>query len=232
VHVLSLLPFWEIKQMIRAFIFDFDGLIVDTEYPRYMGWKHIYEMVGCNLTPDDYAQCVGRRDGHFDFRSDLDSKAKTPIDWIKADQIRQELRLSLLAQEQELPGVRSLIEESLRIGLKIGIASSSPREWVHGQLRRISMLDLFYSIVTADDVLQPKPNPACYRKALEDLEVPADEAVAFEDSPVGCHAALNAGLGTVVVTNRITRSLEFPSNILRLESLAGMRAADIVTHFI
>jgi HAD superfamily hydrolase (TIGR01509 family) len=217
--------------MIRAFIFDFDGLILDTEYPRYMGWKHIYEIAGCNLTPDDYAQCVGRRDGHFDFRSDLDSKAQTSIDWMKADQIRQELRLSLLAQEQELPGVRSLIEESIRIGLKIGIASSSPREWVRGQLRRISMLDYFNCIVTADDVLKSKPDPACYRKALEDLEVLPDEAVAFEDSPVGCRAALNADIKTVVVTNRITRGFEFPPDILRLESLAEVKASGIMAHF-
>jgi putative hydrolase of the HAD superfamily len=187
-------------------------------------------MYGRDLTVDDYAQCVGRSDGQFDFRSDLESKAATPVDWIRADRVRQELRLSLLAQEQELPGVRALVEESMGMGLKTAIASSSPREWVYSQLRRISMLDFFECIVTADDVLKAKPDPACYRKALQDLDVLPDKAVALEDSPVGCRAALNAGIRTVVVTNRITRNLEFPSNILKLESLKGIGAAGIIAH--
>jgi putative hydrolase of the HAD superfamily len=217
--------------MIRAFIFDFDGLIVDTEYPRYMGWKHIYAQYGLCLTPDDYAQCVGRGDGHFNFRADLDAKAPVAVDWVAVDRERQDLRLSLLAQAYDLPGVRALVEEAIQTGIITAIASSSPREWVYQQLQRISMLDLFSCIVTADDVVKAKPAPDCYLKALACIGATNHEAVAFEDSPVGCRAALDAGIGVVVVTNRITRELAFPSHALQMESLAGVRVADITAHF-
>jgi putative hydrolase of the HAD superfamily len=152
--------------MVRAFIFDFDGLIIDTEYPRYMGWKHIYSKFGCDMTPDDYSRCVGRGDGQFDFRADLEGKANAAVDWVEADRERLELRLSLLAQEHDLPGVRALIREAARSGIITAIASSSPRAWVHEQLQRISMLDYFTCIITVDDVVRAKPDPACYLKAL------------------------------------------------------------------
>jgi HAD superfamily hydrolase (TIGR01509 family) len=217
--------------MIRAFIFDFDGLIVDTEHPRYMGWKHIYSKYGCNLTPDDYSQCVGRGDGHFDFRADLAARANRLIDWITADRERQELRLSLLDREVDLPGVRDLVEEAVQRGINTAIASSSPRQWVQEQLQRVSMLDLFECIITVDDVTRAKPDPACYRKALETVGAENHEAVAFEDSPAGCRAALGAGIRTVVVTNRMTRNLEFPAVTLNLQSLAGVHVCDILKYF-
>jgi HAD superfamily hydrolase (TIGR01509 family) len=217
--------------MIRAFLFDFDGLIMDTEYPRYMGWKHIYEMYGCDLTPDDYARCVGRSDVHFDFRADLAARANAPIDWREADRERQQVRLSILAEERDLPGVRDLVEEASRIGIMMAIASSSPREWVHEQLQRVSMFNFFACIITADDVIRSKPDPACYVKALANIAAASHEAVAFEDSPVGCSAALDAGLAVVVVTNRVTRHLAFPSQVLKLESLAGVRVDNIMSYF-
>ena len=105
-----------------------------------------------------------------------------------------------------LPGIEDRIADAQRLGLKLGVASSSPRAWVTGHLERLGLLRHFHAVCCRDDadVGALKPDPAVYVAALRALDVAPSEAIAFEDSPRGVEAATRAGVFTVAIPNDIT----------------------------
>lgn len=96
-------------------------------------------------------------------------------------------------------GVKDYLSAAKEMGLKIGLASSSNREWVEGFLTKLQIIDFFDTIKTGDEVEKVKPDPTLYINALEALNVKGSEAVAFEDSANGAKAAIAAGM----IRNRI-----------------------------
>src|SRR5260370_40757988 len=106
--------------------------------------------------------------------------------------------------------------------MKVGVASSSSRDWVHGHLERLGILDLFDCLCSRDDVEHVKPAPDLYLAVLACLGVNAYEAVALEDSPNGILSAQHAGLRCVAVPNPITADLDLSEARLELCSRAGV----------
>jgi HAD superfamily hydrolase (TIGR01509 family) len=213
--------------MIKALIFDFDGLIIDTEGPDYQAWQETYESFGCTLPLAEWAAEIGTY-GAFDPYDYLARQIGGPID-LAAVRARRRARFAeLIEQQAVLPGVESYIREARARGLRVGIASSSPRSWVVGHLLRFGFDRGFDSIKTADDVERVKPDPALYLAALDALGVQAHEALAFEDSPNGARAATRAGIYCVVVPNRLTQQLPFEAAYLRLASLAELPLAELL----
>jgi len=117
-----------------------------------------------------------------------------------------------------------------RRGLKLGVASSSPRDWVEGYLAQHGLADLFDCVKCSDDVPAVKPDPALYRAALDALGVASHAAVALEDSLNGLAAAKAAGLFCVVVPNRLMQGHHFAQADLRLDSLAHMPLDAVIDH--
>jgi HAD superfamily hydrolase (TIGR01509 family) len=116
--------------------------------------------------------------------------------------------------------VEQYLQDARRLGLKIGLASSSSCAWVTGHLRRLGLLDYFDCICARDDVRLTKPDPQLYTLAASRLEVDPGEAVAIEDSPNGILAAKRAGLHCLAVPNELTRQLSLDQADLCVESLA------------
>ena len=213
--------------MIKALIFDFDGLIIDTEGPDYQAWQETYKSFGCTLPLAEWAAEIGTY-GVFDPYDYLARQIGGPID-LAAVRARRRARFAELVEQQAvLPGVASHIREARARGLRVGIASSSPRSWVVGHLLRFGLDRDFDSIKTADDVERVKPDPALYLAALDALGVQAHEALAFEDSPNGARAATRAGICCVVVPNPLTQQLPFEAAYLRLTSLAELPLAELL----
>lgn len=215
--------------MIKALIFDFDGLILDTEWPDYLSWQRVYRKYGCELAVQDWGQIVGGdAESDFDPYVHLETLSGQTIDrdeiWIS----RRKEYLEDLDQQEVLPGVLSLLEDSERLGLRRAVASSSPENWVRGHLARLGLYQRFDAIKTADDVQQIKPNPELYLAALSALGVAADEAIVFEDSPNGVTAARAAGIFCVAVPNQVTAQLQLDHADLRLGSLAEMPLAELL----
>ncbi len=125
-------------------------------------------------------------------------------------------------------GVAEYIEAAQRLGLKVGLASSSDRAWVESFLCRFSLLDSFEVIKTKDDVANVKPDPELYLKAVQALGIEAHEALAFEDSANGAAAAKAAGLWCVIVPNPVTEGLAFGSVDGRLRSMTDRPLKDII----
>jgi HAD superfamily hydrolase (TIGR01509 family) len=207
---------------ICALVFDFDGLILDTESTDFESWQEVYRAHGCELRLEVWADCVGRPAGHFDPYEHLQRISSRPID---RDRIRRErsARLPELNLLQPiLPGVSEYLHAARDLGLKVGLASSSDRAWVHGHLGRLGLLSYFDAIKCVEDTGAHKPDPAPFLAVLDALTVPPDRAIAFEDSPHGIAAAKAARMLCVAVPNPVTRHLDLTRADYVLESLASL----------
>jgi HAD superfamily hydrolase (TIGR01509 family) len=215
--------------MIRALIFDFDGLILETEGPVYQSWSELYQEFGYELVFEDWATIIGTSEAEtFDPFDELESKLGRKLDRGTIVPERRQRELDLIAQQSVMPGVEEYIRDAQRLGFKLGIASSSSRQWVTGHLTRLSLVDHFEVIHTSDDVVRTKPDPALFNLVLESLRVHPRQAIVLEDSPNGVIAAKRAGIFTVAVPNGITRRLDLDHADLRLESLTDLSLGELI----
>jgi HAD superfamily hydrolase (TIGR01509 family) len=212
---------------MNGILFDFDGLIVDTEYPVYQAWAETYAAHGHELRLEAYTGCVGSDFAAFHPATELERLVGRPLDWPALDERRRARVGELLDGAEPLPGVPALLEEASRCGLRCAVASSSPREWVEPWLDRLGLREAFREVVTLDDVARPKPSPELFQLALRRLGLTPGEAVVLEDSRNGLLAALAARVPCVVVPNRVTAGLDFQGAHGRLGSLAGVRIEDL-----
>ena len=205
--------------MIKALVFDFDGLIVDTEMSSYQTWQEIYAEHDCQLPFSTWAICIGGSPQLFDPCEYLEQQIGRPV-------LREEIRLRrrqqhirMVEAQPVLPGVEDYILSAKRLGLKIGVASSSRHEWVDTHLTRLGLIDYFDSIKCFDDVKRRKPDPELYLAVLDALGVHGQQAIALEDSPNGVIAAQQAGIFCVAVPNPVTSQLSLLHADLCLSSL-------------
>ena len=206
--------------MIKAVIFDFDGLIIDSESPEFEAWQELFAEYGKELGPELWADLVGRPPTHFDLCGYFCKHIDPVLDVEKLRQDRRARVIALTIAQPILPGVEEYLRGAAALGLKIGMASSSSRDHVCGHLERLELLHYFHSVRCFEDTERHKPDPTPYLKVLEDLGVNADEAIALEDSPHGIAAAKAAGIFCVAVPNPITCRLPLGHADHRLTSLA------------
>lgn len=206
--------------MIRGLVFDFDGLMVDTESPAYESWQEIYREYGCELPLSRWAAVLGGSGREFDPCVYLQERIGQSLDCEAIGARRWQRKLELVATQPLLPGVAEYISAGRRLGLQLGVASSSSRKWVVGHLDRLGVSECFDAIICADDVTHVKPDPEIYQSALATLDLRPDEAIAIEDAPNGLLSAKRAGLFCVAVPNPLTGQLPLDHADLRLASLA------------
>ena len=206
--------------MIKALIFDFDGIIIDSESPELQVWQEVFAEHGRELGLDLWADLVGRPSNHFDLYSYFHQNVNPEAD-LAALRLERRARVIALTEAQPvLPGVCDYLRDASAIGLKIGLASSSSGGHVRGHLARLELLSYFHTTKCFEDTETHKPDPAPYRAVLDELGVAPHEAVAFEDSPNGITSAKAAGIFCVVVPNPVTRCLTLDHADHRMESLA------------
>ena len=216
--------------MIQALVFDFDGLIVDTEWPEFQAWQETCQRYGVELTVETWLPCVG---------TGATTQVFTPYEYLAAhcEQVldQREVRAycekrhkALIGAQPVLPGVKELIVEAKQRGLGLAVASSSPRSWVASHLGRLELLAYFDTLACGDEVARTKPYPDLYLTALEKIGVHPGQAIAFEDSLNGMHAAQNAGIFCVVIPNALTKYLDLNEANLQLTSLADITLDELV----
>jgi HAD superfamily hydrolase (TIGR01509 family) len=213
--------------MIHALIFDFDGLLVDTETPAFESWRTLYAEHGHELALDLWQGALGTRHG-FDALVHLTGLLDQPIDRAMILTRRLELKRALSAEQPLLPGARELLGQAHALGLPCAVASSSDRPWVEGWLRRHGVFAAFECVRTAEDVAMTKPAPDLFLSAAACLGVPPADCLVFEDSPNGILAARAAGMRCVAVPGAITRQLTLPPADLVLASLDALPLAEIL----
>lgn len=216
------------SRLIRAIVFDFDGLILDTEEPVYRSWVEVYREHGEELPFDRWVEIVGSTTIGFHPQHHLEERLGRPLAQEVLDR-RIGRRTELVLAQSLLPGVVQHIESAKAIGLKLGVASSSTRDWVRGHLERLGILDRFDCLRCRDDVASAKPEPDLYLAVIECMGVLAADAIAIEDSPNGVLAAKRAGLRCVAIPNSITALLDLGRADLVLDSLADVTLPELLS---
>ena len=207
---------------VAAIVFDFDGLILDTETAEYDSISRVFAQHGTALSLDLWRSFIGSTD-HPHWTEVLVEQVDHPIDLdaVRADRRRH--NRALLAELEVLPGIVDLLDAARAHCVPVAVASSSPRDWVEPQLERIGLVDRFRTICTRDDVSSGKPAPDLYELAVSRLGVDAAAAVAIEDSINGCVAAHAAGLAVVAVPSPFLVGLDFATANLVVGSASELR---------
>lgn len=215
---------------LRGLLFDFDGLIVDTESPSYESWNEIYQEHGQELNLEQWADVISNHDSAFDALENLRLLVGDADFDAAAVAARRNTRKDEITDLTELlPGIRRYVDDASRMGLKLGIASGSSRKWVTGHLARLGIDQHWDCIRCRDDVQRSKPDPETYMALLECLGVSAEEAIALEDSPNGIASAKAAGIYVVAVPNSLTRQLDLSAADLVVESLPNLPLEQLLT---
>jgi len=208
--------------MRRAVIFDFDGLLVDTETPEFEAWQEIYAQHGCVLHFSAWAACIGTSVDAFDPVAYLEQQAGVPVDRERVLSEHLKAFHELAYAEPLMPGVETSIAEAKRLGIFVAISSSAKREWIESHLKPKGILEEFDCIKTQEDVGRVKPDPELYLSVLDDLGVSPRRAIALEDSTNGIRAARRAGIYAIAVPNPTTKRLSMDGANEILDSLEDL----------
>ena len=212
---------------IKGLIFDFDGLILDTETPDLSAWLRIYEKYGQSFDFINYSKAIG---AIYEFSQPAEILA-TLVPGLSKQQVLNEwfaLERQMIDEQNLSQGIEELLKEAKASELKISIASSSINDWVFGHLDYFGIRQYFNSICTVDLTGIPKPDPALYNLALKSLNLQSFEAIAFEDSPNGITAAKAAGIYCVAIPNPTTRMLNLSEADLVIDSLEDFSLSELI----
>jgi HAD superfamily hydrolase (TIGR01509 family) len=213
--------------MIRALVFDFDGLILDTESALIRAYADVHASHGVPFDEAVFLRSVGHADYSFDPWHAFEKRADRAA--LESERQRrnheQNLRLAIL------PGVVALLDAARTAGLRVALASNSSHGHCEGHLQRLNLLDRFSFLACREDVASPKPEPDLYRLVVNQLGLRPSEAIAFEDSHTGSIAAKRAGLWCVVASNPSTAHHDFAHADVRVKSLAECALADLLGRF-
>ena len=193
--------------MIKAFIFDLDGTLADTELLHYRTWKAVLEENGvAEFTFDAFLNYVGT------------SNEKVARDYIDSDGIvksveelierKQQLYMEIIGEIQLYEGVVEILE-TFHDKVQMAVASSSHYKEVSAILAVHNISSFFEYVIGGDMVLKRKPDPEIYLKTLEELGVSAQESIAFEDTNFGITAVKDAGIYGIAVPNVYTKNHDF-----------------------
>ena len=214
--------------MIEALLFDFDGLLVDSESVAFQTWQEAYREHGAELAVERWAAAIGTIGG-FDPLADLELSLGRSIDRDAVHRAQRDRELALVSAEPFRPGVVEYLAEAKTRGLKVAIVSSSSNAWIAGHLERLETADGWACILCANgDAARAKPLPTLYLEALETIGVAPEAAIAFEDSPNGIAAARAAGIFCVAVPNSVTAQLDVSEADLLVESLEAVPLRELL----
>jgi HAD superfamily hydrolase (TIGR01509 family) len=202
--------------MIRALVFDFDGLVLDTESALIDSYAGVHAHHGLPFDRALFLESVGHADYAFDPWHAFEKRA----DRAALEEERRERNRLLDQSLPILPGVVALLDAARPLPLRLGVASNSRHPHVEGHLTRLGLHDRFEFFACREDVPSPKPEPDLYKLVLNRFGLRGHEAIAFEDSQTGIIAASRAGLRTVAVPGLATRHHDFSPADLRVASLA------------
>lgn len=222
--------------MITALIFDFDGLIVDTETPALESWRQIYAEHDQELSLEVWADALGTSHG-FDAlehllelvaSADAARGASLRAEAATLHERRIQLKGALSAEMPLLPGVLSLLEQAAEHAIPCAVASSSGRGWVEGWLERLEIRSYFTCVRTADDVARTKPDPELFLSAAACLGLPPAACLVLEDSPNGIRAAHAAGCPVVAVPGALTSQLTLPATDFVVPALDALPLPELL----
>lgn len=205
--------------MFSGIIFDFDGVLVDTEWAIFRSWAELYEREGQQLSVQDYAPCLGAGYTRWNPATHLEHLTGKRYDWDAENAARQARIEAELSRQQLMPGAEALLRWCSEHGVRTAVASSSSRRWVGGWLERLGAMHYFAGTFCRTDGYPVKPDPALFCAARQCLALPAEQCLVVEDSENGIRAALAAGIPCVAIPNRLTALCDLSAATMHMSSL-------------
>jgi HAD superfamily hydrolase (TIGR01509 family) len=208
----------------KAVLFDFDGVLVDTEWAIYDAWHRTFQENGQSLPLEIYTQCIGSDFNTWSPKTHLEELTGAAFDWHDLDHKRQQ-RIELdLAGEGPMPGAVELLKTLTALGIPRAVVSSSSHHWVDGWLDRLDLRQHFEEVVCRGDAPRIKPAPDLYLEAAKRLGLDPAECLVIEDSLNGVKAAIAAGMPVWAVPNRVTACLDFSLADATLSDLSAVQS--------
>lgn len=203
--------------MIRALVFDLDGTLANTERLHYRAWRQALAGNGVeNISFETYLMFAGtsseRVAGDYILTHSIDKSISELV------LEKQKLYMELIPKIMLCNGAHQAIER-FKGKKTLAVASSSHKKEVHAILKAHGLFDSFSHIVCGDMVARQKPDPEIYLTTCRQMNIPPEQAVAFEDSTHGLQAAKKAGMFGVAIPNEFTKDHDFSHSDLILESL-------------
>lgn len=205
----------------QGIIFDFDGVLVDTEWAIFSSWADLYAREGQQLSLRDYSACLGAGYSGWDPARHLEQLTGKSFDWAQENAARHDRIDAELSHQSLMPGAAELLDWCRRMGIGITIASSSSRHWVSGWLKRLGVAHYFPRIFCRTDGYPVKPDPALFLAARSYLNLPAEACLVIEDTENGIRAARHAGIPCLAVPNRLTALCDLSQADYHADSLTA-----------
>lgn len=205
-----------------AVLFDFDGVLVDTEWSIYQAWLKTFQAHGHELPLDIYTRCIGSDFATWSPKTHLEDLSGLDFDWHDLDTRRQETIMAELVGEQTMTGTLPLLEKLRTSGIRRAVVSSSSHHWVDGWLNKLAFAHYFELVICRGDAAKIKPAPDLYLEAAKRLGLAPQDCLVIEDSLNGMHAAKAAGMTVWIVPNRVTSGLNFTPADRTFQSLVEL----------
>lgn len=213
----------EIKEVIhnaKAVLFDFDGVILDSEWPIYQSWSRLFQREGHTLEQELYVNCIGSDFEAWSPQLYLEELTGKHFDWEKENAARQVEIVQDLENAEPMPGVRELVEELS--DKPTAVVSSSSHRWVDGWVEKLGLMPHFNTTVCRGDAPKIKPAPDLFIEGARQLGIDPRDCLVIEDSINGLLAAHQAGAKVLAVPNRLTHVLDFSGADWLATSLKGL----------
>lgn len=206
-------------QDVEAIIFDCDGVLVDTEYLKFLAWKDALASKNIEFTIEEYKPLVGHSSKNI-LRMICQSKGI----YIDDEVIELKNAKYRLLQAEGVPIIPQMVEfarrlsqERKRLGFKLGLASSAPTEEIMNNLKQIGLEEAFDLIISGSDDLngyvdeegKNKPKPYIYIESAKRLSITPSQCLVFEDTTAGIESAFGAGMIAIAVPNLFTSNQDF-----------------------
>jgi HAD superfamily hydrolase (TIGR01509 family) len=212
---------------IHALIFDFDGMILDTETAEFEVIDELYREHGHQLQRERWVLNLGTH-GQTDLYADLAALAGRELDLAELRARQHTLHLARCDALDLRPGLIDMLEAARGRGLALAVASSSGSGWVERWLERHGIRHYFGCVRTSEHVRHVKPAPDLFLSAAECLGIAPEHCVVFEDSPNGMRAAAAAGMRCVAVPIALMAGYELPPVTLQLQLLSDMTLDELL----
>jgi len=203
-----------------AILFDFDGVIIDTEWPIYETWKRFFEANGQTLAPEIYVQCIGSDFETWSPENYLEELTGLKFDWPLINAMRQDEIELALRDVKAVPGFLEALDVLDEKQIPYAVVSSSTHSWVDRWLDHLGVRDRFKAVVCRGDAPKIKPAPDLYLEAAHQLSLPPSDCLVVEDSKNGMFAAKAAGIPVVVIPSRLTSCIDFSEADLILKEMS------------
>lgn len=208
---------------IQGLVFDFDGVLVDTEWVIYCSWVRLYEREGCQIPLKEFNACLGSGYSYWDPGAYLEQLTGKTYDWEKENAARQVEIERDLEQTGLMRGAEELLDFLDRRNIPMAVASSSSRRWVEGWLRKLGIFDRFQGTFCRTDGFAVKPAPDLFLAAAQCLHLPTEQCLVLEDSANGVMAAHHAGMPCIALPNRVTDLADFSTALCKMRDLFEVR---------